>query len=359
MYLLSDTFKFPKENFKSMVFQPYDLKPNLSEIRIKQWYEYWSGKIYVSFSGGLDSTVLAFLTCKAYVRFRLSGAVTLVFCDTGIEYPEIRDFVYNFVEWLREVFTSLTINLVIVRPDMTFKQICEKEGFPLISKEVAAKVRKLKHGKLSEKYRNYLLNGDDRGKFGMLAKKHQFMINEDYDVSEKCCNILKKAPLHKFEKETGMKRMVGITQDESMVRENQYNHTGCNVYEGNNIKSQPIAFWLKKDILNFLYSEVVINQVEHEHIPICSVYGEIINVDGMYYTTKEKRTGCVPCGFGCHLEKEPNRIQRLSCSECKSHRAMYEWAMKIENNGVTYKEALERCGIATETWESVGQLSLF
>ena len=36
---------------------PYELKLALTEKRIREWYEYWGGDVYVSFSGGLDSTV--------------------------------------------------------------------------------------------------------------------------------------------------------------------------------------------------------------------------------------------------------------------------------------------------------------
>lgn len=53
---------------------------------------------------------------------------------------------------------------------MSFRQVILKEGYPVISKENACKIRKLRHGNLSPRYRNYLLNGDERGKFGMLAK---------------------------------------------------------------------------------------------------------------------------------------------------------------------------------------------
>lgn len=40
----------------------------------------------------------------------------------------------------------------------------------IASKETASKVSKLRHGNLSDRYRNYLLYGDERGKFGMLPK---------------------------------------------------------------------------------------------------------------------------------------------------------------------------------------------
>lgn len=349
MYLLDNTLKFPKENFNSMVYQPYELKPSFSMKRVKQWHDYWKDLVYIALSGGLDSTVMAYIVCEAYIRYELSGTVYLVFADTGMEYPEIREFVKYYASWLQEKFPMLEIVLEIVRPDKNFKQVCEEEGFPLISKEVAAKIRKLRHGNLSERYRNYLLNGDERGKFGMLPKCHRHLVYEEYDVSERCCIILKEGPLNDFEKRTGRKPFVGITQDESFVRSNKYNHTGCNIYSGNKLKSQPIAFFLRDDVLHY--------KVSHS-IPICSVYGEVKqDPQGNYYTTGENRTGCVPCGFGAHKEKEPNRFQRLSCSDCKSHRAMYNWVMRLKNNGVTYQEALESCNIPVTTWESEGQLN--
>lgn len=90
--------------------------------------------------------------------------------------------------------------------------------FPIISKETAGKIKKLRHGKLGEKYRNYLLNGDERGKFGMLSKKWQYLADATRipeDISDVCCEILKKKPFKKYVKETGRYPFMGITQDES------------------------------------------------------------------------------------------------------------------------------------------------
>ena len=127
--------------------------------------------------------------------------------------------------------------------------------------------------------------------------------------------------------------------DEGFKRENQYNHTGCNVYDGHTIKSQPMGFWIRADVLQY--------KMDHR-IPICCIYGEVVwDKTGEWVTTGESRTGCVMCGFGCHLEKEPNRIQRLRCSKNPVHRRMCEGILKIENHGVTYEEALQRCHIAT------------
>lgn len=88
----------------------------------------------------------------------------------------------------------------------------------------------------------------------------------------------------------------------------------------------------------------------------CSVYGDIEqDQQGNYYTTGEQRTGCMFCGFGAHLEEEPNRFQRMSVT----HPKCYEICMNLESNGVKYKDALETCGIGTETWEQMGQMDIF
>lgn len=338
-----------------MVGQPYELKPSFSMKRVYEWWNSWNGMVYVSFSGGLDSTVLAYIVCMAYEKYDLKGTIPLVFSDTGTEFPEVREFVHEYTEWLKKKFPALDIQLEIIRPKKgwNFKRVCEEKGFPIISKETAHKIKKLRHGRLSERYRNYLLNGDERGKFGVLAKKWKYLVDKSitvFDISHVCCEILKKEPFKRYHKETGRYPFIGVTQDESFMRENQYNHTGCNVYDGKTIKSQPLGFWNKQDVLRF--------KVE-KNIPICSVYGEVLeNCQGIFYLTGEQRTGCVLCGFGCHLEEEPNRIQRLSMSESPAHRSMYHWGMELKNNGVAYKEALEHCGIPTETWESVGQMSI-
>ena len=67
---------------------PLYMLEHFSDRRIIQWYEAKEGQVYVSFSGGKDSTVLL-----DKVR-RLFPEVPAVFCDTGLEYPEIREFVY-------------------------------------------------------------------------------------------------------------------------------------------------------------------------------------------------------------------------------------------------------------------------
>lgn len=301
---------------------PYDVKLKLTKTRIQEWHDNWGGLVYISFSGGLDSTVLLHL-----VREVLSNDIPAVFSDTGLEFPELKEFVRNFD------------NVVWIRPKMNFKKVLDTYGYPIISKETAAKIRKLRHGNLSPKYRNYLLNGDERGKLGMLSKKWQFLINAPFDTSEKCCDVMKKTPFRQYHKETGRVPYIGTTQDESFMRERQYARTGCNVYDADKPKSQPLGFWTKQDVLRY----VVENNLE-----ICSVYGKIEQrFDGTYYLTGEQRTGCVFCAFGCHLESEPNRFQRLE----KTHPKLHRYCM--DNLGM--KEVLEYINVP---YTNGGQMEL-
>ena len=102
---------------------PLDAKISMTKLRIKQWIqEFGINGVYVSFSGGKDSTVLLHICRELYPEIKA------MFIDTGLEYPEIRDFVRTFD------------NVDIIRPTLTFKQVIDKYGYPFISKEVAETV---------------------------------------------------------------------------------------------------------------------------------------------------------------------------------------------------------------------------
>lgn len=97
--------------------QSLNLKQKIiySEKRIREWYKYWDGLVYVAFSGGKDSTVLLDIIRNIYPD------VPAVFVDTGLEYPEIKDFVKTID------------NVTTIRPEMNFKQVIEKCGYPVVS----------------------------------------------------------------------------------------------------------------------------------------------------------------------------------------------------------------------------------
>lgn len=95
-------------------------KIKMTKRRISEWVdEFGIDGVYVSFSGGKDSTVLLTMARQMFPDIKA------VFVDTGLEYPEIREFVkgWDNVEWLK--------------PKMNFKQVVEKYGYPFFGKEIA------------------------------------------------------------------------------------------------------------------------------------------------------------------------------------------------------------------------------
>ena len=106
------------------------------------------------------------------------------------------------------------------------------------------------------------------------------------------------------------------------------------MFDSKNIKSMPLSFWTEQDILKY---------IKEYNLEYAKVYGEIIQDDtGKLITTGEQRTGCIFCGFGCHMEKEPNRFQRLKIT----HPKLYDYCMKPI--GLNMKEVLDYIGVKTE-----------
>jgi 3'-phosphoadenosine 5'-phosphosulfate sulfotransferase (PAPS reductase)/FAD synthetase len=73
-------------DLKQMQSLPLEAKIIMTQQRIRQWYDYWDGEVYVAFSGGKDSTVLK------HIVDNTPGVddVPAVFVKTGLEYPEIQ-----------------------------------------------------------------------------------------------------------------------------------------------------------------------------------------------------------------------------------------------------------------------------
>lgn len=108
------------ELLKDLQAMPLDMKVAHTKQRIREWVrEYGIDGVFISFSGGKDSTVLLYIARQMYPDIKA------VFVDTGLEYPEIRKFVKTFD------------NVEILRPKMSFVDVIKKYGYPIISKEIA------------------------------------------------------------------------------------------------------------------------------------------------------------------------------------------------------------------------------
>ena len=373
---------------------PLSAKIRMTQNRINGWVdEFGEDGVYVSFSGGKDSTVLVDIV-RNVCGYK---NIPLVFVDVPTQYPELKQFAMTFD------------NLEILKPKISFAEVCEKYGFPLISKEVSNCVsgarKYLKYldnkknantiltdrqtdrqtvpyacymadllgidrrmNKQNEQYKSLQigvfpsgseyrlrrLNGeltDSNGNYSQFnQERYKFFLEAPFEISDKCCDIMKKKPAHEYERQTGRKPIIATMATESIMRTQKWLQEGCNAFDVTRPNSKPMSFWTEQDVL--LY-------IKENNLPICSVYGDVVtdyksmgqcenqmsladygifdNEKPLLKTTGCSRTGCVLCGFGCHLEKEPNRFQMLKETHLKFHNLLHI----LKNNGVTYAEAID------------------
>lgn len=165
-------------------------------------------------------------------------------------------------------------NVIKLKPKMSFREVVDKYGYPLISKETANNIeyarKALKDG--NEKMYHRYVDGTRIGKrdgkeykFSALSKLGFSILESDIKASSRCCYIMKKSPCRKYEKDTGRKPITGIMADESTVRKQNWLAYGCNIFEGNHPRSNPMSFWTEQDVLQYI---VIYN------LPYASVYGK-------------------------------------------------------------------------------------
>lgn len=357
--------KHEASDLKQMQSLPLEYKILMTKERIEAWYESWwryeiedletgkirfvtfdnrdpyaqppmkesewvksafPGQVYVAFSGGKDSTVLKHIVDSMY------DDVPALFVNTGLEYPEIQKFVKDVKSGKWDCFNS---NVEIIRPEMRFDEVLKRYGYPVISKDVAKTIYYAKKEAPWALKKMKGLNKDgSESSFCQMFKKYQKLVDSNIPVSSCCCDVMKKRPSAKYANETKRKPIVGTMAWESKNRMQGWIKTGCNAFESKKPKSQPLSFWTEQDVLHY---------IKKYDVPYCSAYGDIqvkrtvdndkvfdgqiniIDYLGCYEpedtleTTGCDRTGCIFCMFGCHLEKEPNRFQRLKETHPKQY----------------------------------------
>lgn len=254
-------------------------KIHYSLIKIKEFYEEYEGKIAISFSGGKESTVGINLVRTLYPN------VPAIFFNTGLEFPEILRFVRTFpnVKW--------------IRPKYSFKEVIEKYGYPVPSKEVAQQIFEIRNTN-SEKLLYKRLNGaDNEYKSGRLPKKWRYLIDAPFKISHKCCYFLKKSLSVRYERVTGNKMMIFELAEESKARTQKYLRYGCNSFNSKRPISRPMGFWTYEDVWKY---------IKDEKLPYSSIY------DKGYYST-----GCMFCMFG--IAKDEDRFKLMEQTHPKLH----------------------------------------
>lgn len=250
---------------------PLDAKIEASKRRIREWLDVYPDAT-VSFSGGKDSTVLLHL-CR-----QVKADIVGVFSNTGLEYPEIVEFV------------NQTPNVITVRPKLDFLSVVQKYGYPVVSKRIAQACHQLRTTR-SETLRAKRLSG----KYG-LTRDWKHLEQASFKISHKCCDALKKAPMknvpHPF---------VGVLVTDSDQRGQSYYREGCNSVSAD--RSWPLSFWIEPDIWNYLRGF---------NVPYSKIY------DFGY-----DRTGCMFCCFGLHRQGHPNKFELMSAT----HPGLFRYCM--------------------------------
>lgn len=275
---------------------PLDEKIKMTLERIIEWYDAWDGNVYVAFSGGKDSKVLLKLVRSIYPD------VPAVFNNTGLEFPEIVEFVKSHE------------NVKHLRPAKPFYRIIKEHGYPVISKVVAHRLFFLQNPTPNNAVtRNLILTGIKKdgtkstSKSAVLPKKWHYLIDAPFKIHDICCDILKKAPARKYGKETGRVPFVGTMADDSDARMVNYRKRGCNYFGNDKAVSTPLAFWTEKDIWDY---------IKKYDVSYCKIYD-------MGY----ERTGCMFCMFGVHLEHKQRGTNRFIKMK-HTHPKQYKFCME-------------------------------
>lgn len=162
----------------------------------------------------------------------------------------------------------------------------------------------------------------DRSQFS--CERYKFFLDAPFEIGNRCCTVFKKNLAHEYNRKNDKHPFTAQMATESKLRTQQWLANSCNGFDLKEPISNPMSFWTEQDVL--LY-------IQLNNIKLAPVYG---NVETDFYvmgqcegqmdfatmgifdtgrpflkTTGCSRTGCVFCGFGCHLEKRPNRFELI------------------------------------------------
>ena len=239
-----------------------------TQNRVKDFYDALDGNVYLSFSGGKDSQVLAEIIKEMPEPYK---SIELVFFNTHNENPSVFEIVRQY-------------GATIVDSPMRPRQVIEEYGYPLFNKDVANVIDDIQR---NVPYTNDPL-AKRREQIDKIKEKYRDFIKSPLRISDKCCDVLKKRPSSQLSRQTGKKPIIGTLATESRNRMITYLNNGCNTFSKGNTKSTPMSIWKKSEILDFIVSR---------NIRIAECYGaEIVN--GECRLVGVKQTGCMFCGFG-------------------------------------------------------------
>lgn len=247
-----------------------DLKSRFDKIKPNTYY--------LSYSGGKDSHFLYWFI-KEYLK---RDDIKIVGINTYMEHPEIRDRILKNSD-------------IVLYPKLKPMEIKAKYGSPCFSKIQDEYIMRYQKGcrtpSLMMHINGYAFKENDEKIYTTLFRlnnkaKELLLQNKLHKVSPKCCYYLKKKTVHDFEKQTGLKAILGVRSGEGALRKTQYKN--CFTKDK---KFTPIHD-LSNELLNAIY--------EKYNIEIPKVYQYV------------ERTGCMGCPYGSYRGDTKKELDLLN-----------------------------------------------
>ena len=233
---------------------------------------------YLSYSGGKDSHFLYWFI-KEYLK---RDDIKIVGINTYMEHHEIRDRILKNSD-------------IVLIPQMKPMEIKAKYGSPCFSKIQDDFINRYQKGSrsksLMERVQARTFIGKDgkehTSSFSLNKKARELLLSGQlHRISPMCCKILKKNTAHKFEKESGLKAILGVRGDEGALRKTQYK--SCFTKDK---KFTPL--W---DLSNELMDKII----KKYNIEVPKIYDHI------------ERTGCMGCPYGSYKGDTKKELDLLN-----------------------------------------------
>ena len=248
---------------------------------------------YLSYSGGKDSHLLYWFIKKNNLPIKIVGI------NTRLEHDEIRDRINKNCD-------------VILKPVLSMPEIKEKYGIPCFTKTQDQFIYSYQSGsKAKTTYERFFATKPSF--FNVSNKAREYVLNGGHKISNKCCWYNKKKPAHDFEKETGLKCILGVRQEESKGRKTAYK--SCLSTKN---KFTPL-FDFTEEMLNAMY--------EYYNIEIPEIYKYV------------DRTGCVGCPYEKCPEKTTKELELVSPNKARYIIEQFKESYEVKN--VNYKHILD------------------
>ena len=376
--------------------QPYEFKRKYAQIRVEEFKTECEnrGLNYHVSVGGLDSIVL-FLFINEICEIPVPGISASSLEDSSIRLIH-RALGINNIPPLKKADGSL----------WTKAEVIKEFGFPVISKEVAAKIELLQHPSEKNKTVRHAIITGETGEYGGFQTDSKMKLKErwlnlfggyenenegtnyqipDFQVSSKCCYYLKEKNCDDWAKQHNSVPFLGLMASEGGRRAKSLRMNGCNYFGKSTIRSAPFAIYNRQDILKlaleidamwknglsekYKQKGIAEGRFDESYVMpesiVPTIYGIIDKKpDGTLFTTKEQRTGCSMCGFGIHMETRPHRFDRKYKENPKEWEYLMFHLCKDENgNDFGWAKVLDYIGVGwdpTTIGDNIaGQMDIF